>query len=140
MTYRSSSTQFILTLGMSTLFLAAPCPPAPIIRGGLGGFDTRRIGGNVSGSDPYGVAGPHRRAARHIGGYCSSYLPLGVANKPVSPPKPSKELPRVPKIDSIPALVKGTNLNKREILATNPDVVLSSNGKQVEDILAADAP
>ena len=46
----------------------------------------------------------------------------------------------MPKIDSIPALVKGTNLNKREILATNPDVVLSSNAKQVEDILAADAP
>jgi len=39
MTYRSSSTQFILTLGMSILFLTVPCPPAPIIiRGSLGGL------------------------------------------------------------------------------------------------------
>ena len=44
MMYRSSSTQFILTLGMSILFLAVPCPPAPIIRGSLGGRGTRRIG------------------------------------------------------------------------------------------------
>lgn len=138
--YRSSSTQFILTLGMSTLFLAAPCPPAPIIRGGLGGFGTRRIGGNVSGNDPYGATGPHRHAARYIGGYRSSQLLLGVTNKPVSPPKPSKGLPRVFKVDNIPTPVKGTNLNKGKILATNPDVVLSSNSKQVEDTLAADAP
>ena len=140
MTHRYSSAQFILAFGVSIPFFAVPCPPAPIIPGRPDRCGTRRIGGNVSGSDPYGVAGPHRRAARHIGGYCSSYLPLGVANKPVPPPKPSKGLPRVPKIDSIPALVKGTNLNKREILATNPDVVLSSNGKQVEDTLAVDAP
>lgn len=137
MAYRYSSAQFILAFALPCCCLG---PTAPIIRGSLSTCDTHRIEGNVSGSDPYGVAGPHRRAARHIGGYCSSYLPLGVANKPVSPPKLSKELPRVPKIDSIPALVKGTNLNKREILATNPDVVLSSNGKQVEDTLAADAP
>ena len=44
MTYRSSSTQFILTLGVSTLFLAVPCPPAPIIRGRPGRCGTRRIG------------------------------------------------------------------------------------------------
>lgn len=100
MTYRSSSTQFILTLGVSTLFLAAPCPPAPIIRGGLGGFDTRRIGGNVSGN---GVTGLHRYAARYIGGYRNSQLLLGVTNKLVSPPKPSKGLPRVFKVDNIPA-------------------------------------
>ena len=45
MTYRSSSTQFILTLGMSTLFLTVPCPPAPIIPGRPGRCGTRRIGG-----------------------------------------------------------------------------------------------
>ena|GEM_PF-2573402 len=44
------------------------------------------------------------------------------------------------KVDNIPTPVKGTNLNKGKILATNPDVVLSSNSKQVEDTLAADAP
>lgn len=54
MTYRSSSTQFILTLGMSTLFLAVPCPPAPIIRGSLGRCGTRRIGGGTKSKEGIG--------------------------------------------------------------------------------------
>lgn len=71
-------------------------------------------------------------------------LLLGGADKLVSTTQAIKGLPWFktvyPKIDSIPAPVKGTDVNMEEMLATNPDVVLSSNDKQVEDARAAGVP
>ena len=76
MTYRSSSTQFILTLGMSILFLAVPCPPAPIIRGSLGRCGTRRIGDAKSKEGIGRVLKPVHRARGMLSQTCVLCVPL----------------------------------------------------------------
>ena len=73
MTHRYSSTQFILTLGMSILFLAVPCPPAPIIRGSLGGCGTRRIGDAKSKEGIGRVLKPVHRARGMLSQTCVLY-------------------------------------------------------------------
>ena len=61
---------------MSILFLAAPCPPAPIIRGSLGGCGTRRIGGTKSKEGIGRVLKPAHGARGMLSQTCVLCVPL----------------------------------------------------------------
>ena len=62
---------------MSTLFLTVPCPPTPIIiRGSLGGFDTRRIGDAKSKEGIGRVLKPVHRARGMLSQTCVLCVPL----------------------------------------------------------------